>query len=258
MWGTRKRALTLKQTEYVTDVTELFLERLLEFKFQSDITNYIIKATLTDGSLTKYGLDGVFPVKAQGIIFRRSYPSPLGSLIDQQISAELASDYLGGFPLEAAAINYVFTLLEIYGDLIVRKTNAKFFKNKRRHQNWHHRVHGDAHTEIHEVQIKMAQCFGEPFLVRGTDLDSSAVLKLIELKRARNAFAHGADTAHRFDVLFGYAIDVIKEIYFLLRQDEEMLVVTPFNENSEPFEQAREEKEMIDNMDWNDDEADPE
>jgi hypothetical protein len=252
VWGTRKRALTAKQALYVTDLTKTFLDRLLEFKLQSDVTDYIIKTTLANGGLVKYDADLTFPVKAQGIIFRRSGQSPLGPLVDQQIGPETALEYLGGFPLEAAAINYVFTILEIYGDLIVRKTNAKFFKNKNRRQNWHHRLHGDARTEIHEVQIKMANCFGEPFLVAGANVDSGAVLKLIELKRARNAFAHGADAQHRFDVLFGYAVDVIREIYFLLRQDQEILAATPFNEDSEPFEDARQEQEIIDNENFDD------
>jgi hypothetical protein len=256
MWGTRKRALTWNQAQYVTQLTETFVERLLEFKLQSDLTNYVIKRTVLDGVFDHFSADTTFPIKAQGVIFRRSDQSPLGPLVDQQISSETAVDYLGGFPLEAAAINYVFTLLEMYGDLVVRKTNAKFFKNKGRRKNWHHRIYGDADTKSHEVQIKMANCFGEPFLVRGADVDGEIVLELIELKRARNAFAHGADTGHRFDVLFGYAIDIIREIYFLLRQDEQILIVTPFNEDTESFREAREDKEIIDSMYLDEDEDD--
>jgi hypothetical protein len=151
--------------------------------------------------------------------------------------------------LEVAAINYVFTLVEIYGDMIVRKTNRKFLTNKKRFTNWHHKVHGDANAENREVQIKMAKGFGDALLVDGEDINRDVVLKLIELKRARNAFAHRGDVGHRFDVLFRYAVDIICEMYFLLRDNVEYLIVTPFREDTELFDQARRDKALLETMD---------
>lgn len=248
-WRKRKRKLTAKQAQYVDELTNSVLDLLLEFKLKSDITNYLVQKAVSDWRQIEYDLDKTYPVKAQGVIFRKWEPMPGGPLVEQTITSEKAVEYLGAFPLEAAGINYVFTLVEMYGDLIVQKTNAKFFKKKRRQTNWHHKVYGDANTENHEIQIKMANGFGEPLLVDGANVDSDAVLKLVELKRARNAFAHEGDVGHRFDVLFGYAIDVICEMYFLLREDEWMLIVTPFKEDAEVFEEAREEKTIIEGMD---------
>lgn len=247
----RQRPLTFSQAVYVDDLTERVLDRLLEFKFRSDITNYVLQRAQTDWRSTEYVLRDS-PVNALGVILRSYDRSPSGPLVEQKISAETASEYLGAFPLEAAAINYVFTIVELYGDMVVQRTNKKFFKGKRIHTNWHHKVYGDANTERHDVQVRMAKAFGEPLLVNGENIDSSVVLKLIELKRARNAFAHQGDERHRFDVLFGYAIDVICEMYFLLREDQSILVASPFASDldpyDDPFEEARRDKEILEEI----------
>lgn len=244
----RKRKLTVKQAEYVDEITERVLELLLEFKFESDVASYFLAKMRSDWRHAEYSLRD-YPVKGSGIVFRNWGSEPGVSLVEQSISPEKAVEYVGAFPLEAAAINYVFTLLELYGDLVVQRTNARFFKGKGRHQNWHHKVYGDANTEDPGIRLKMANGFGDPLLVDGRNIDGDALLKLIELKRARNAFAHDADTGHRFDVLFRYALDVIREVYFLLREDRLILIAMVFDHDQEQLDSAREEKHVLDNMD---------
>lgn len=253
----RKRPLTTKQAAFVDDLTDWALNLLLALKFKSDITNYFLNKARANWRQVEYDLRES-PVPAFGIIVRTYEPSPIGPLVAQHLSPEKASEYFGEFPLEAAAINYIFTIIELYGDTIIRKTNREFFKKKRRHTNWHSKIYDDADTETHEVQIKMAKAFGEPLLVDGKFVDQTAVLKLIELKRARNAFAHKADESHNFEVLFRYAIDVICEIYFLLREDQPILVATPFGDNpdatdDDPFEDARDDKRIWNELDDDDD-----
>ena len=223
-------------------MTEWALNLLLTFKFKSDITNYILNEARADWRRVEYELRGS-PVPAFGVIVRNYEPSTIGPLVAQNLSPERASEYFGEFPLEAAAINYIFTIIELFGDMIVRKTNREFFKKKKLHANWHNKLYGDSDTESHEVQVKMAKAFGEPFLVDGQFVDQNVVLKLIELKQARNEFAHKADEDHSFDVLFRYAIDIVCGIYFLLREDQPILVATPFSNDydavDDPFEDAR-------------------
>jgi hypothetical protein len=197
----RKRKLTPLQAHYVDTWTEAILRRLLEFRLECDVANYFIENARADWRRTQDTLNINFPVKGYGVIFR-TWDPPVTALVEQVISPEKAIDCLGAFPLQAAAINYVFTLLEIYGDLVVWKTNAKFFSKKRAYTNWHHKIHGDANTERQDIQLKLANALGEPLLVNGSEVDLSAALKLVELKRARNGFAHGADTDYRFDVLW--------------------------------------------------------
>ena len=244
----RKRKLTANQAKYVDELTEEVLELLLEFKFESDVAGYFLTKMRSDWRETEYELRD-YPVKGFGVVFRKLESEAKVSFVEQSISPEKAVEYVGTFPLEAAAINYVFTLVELYGDLLVQRTNAKFFKGKRRHKNWHHKVYGNADTKDPAIRLKMANGFGHALLVNGRDIDSDTVLKLIELKRARNAFAHDADTGQRFEVLFRYAVDVIRDVYFLLREDRLILIATPFDDDEEQLESAREENFVLDNMD---------
>jgi hypothetical protein len=241
MRGKRKHKIGPKQREYVQRVTRSILETMLEFKMRYDVTNYLIEKTRLDWRSIESDLYTKSPIKAKGLVFRNSENEPQSGVefANELLPPEKIVEYLGEFPMDAAAANYIFTLLEIYGDLIVQKTNKKFFENKNRFTNWHHKVFGDAETQDRNVLVKMANGFGEPFLVAGKEIDNGVVLKLIELKRARNEFAHDADEDHRFDVLFEYAVVVIYEIYFLLCPEENMLIVDPFEGTSDELDEAR-------------------
>jgi hypothetical protein len=247
MRGKRKYSLGLKQHEFVADVTRSVLARLLEFKMKYEVTNYLVEKTRIDWRSIESDLYTKSPIKANGLVFRSSNDKgqPAIELAKVHLPPEKIVEYLGAFPMDAAAANYIFTLLEIYGDLVVQKTNKRFFERKNRFVNWHHKVFGDADTEDRDMLVKMAHGFGEPFLVAGEEIDKNAVLKLIELKRARNEFAHELDENHRFDVLFGYAIAVIFEIYFLLCPEENILIVDPFGGESEELDEARWDERML-------------
>jgi hypothetical protein len=104
----RKRPLTTKQATYVDDITEWALNLLSTFKFKSDITNYFLKKARADWQQVEYDLRES-PVPAFGVIARAYEVSPTGPLVAQHLSPEEASEYFGEFPLEAAAINYIFT-----------------------------------------------------------------------------------------------------------------------------------------------------
>jgi len=245
--GKRKYKLGPKQRDYVEDITRSILGAMLEFKMKYDVTNYLIEKTRFDWRSIESELYTKTPIKAKGLIFRNweDKAQPGIEFAIEHLPPELIVEYLGAFPMDAAATNYIFTLLEIYGDLVVRRTNKKFFEKKNRFTNWHHKVFGDAKTEDRNVLARMADGFGEPLLVAGKDVNAGAVLNLIELKRARNEFAHDADEDHRFDVLFEYAVAVIYEIYFLLCPDEGMLIVDPFEGTSDELDDARDEERML-------------
>jgi hypothetical protein len=66
----RKRRLTAKQAHYVRELTEAFIRTLLEFKFESDITKYLIEKARFDWREVRDNIDRSTSVKGCGLLFR--------------------------------------------------------------------------------------------------------------------------------------------------------------------------------------------
>ena len=245
------RKLGPRQREKVIALVEGCLDRLIRFRLSYDSTIYLLRRAKANWREIDLEITERRIVKAVGVVAKRyemqDNSSPSRFLVEEQADSETVLQSLD-FPIEAAAINYIFTLVEMYGDAIVSVVNRKFFIGKYAPKNWHSRIHGDADIDDAEKLIRMRRALAEPFRLDVSDVPMFTVAMTIELKRVRNDFAHTASTDSTFEVLFSYAVDLVCQIYFWTIDDEEILIEYPFTEFSSRFRDARDDVHVINEM----------
>jgi hypothetical protein len=109
-----------------------------------------------------------------------------------------------------------------------------------RNKSWHESVKGFADLRD-GVQVTGARAaFGKHLNVTADDVPELAARRMVELKRARNAFAHDADNAMQFDGFLERALAVVCHIAFLTT-DLNRISVYPWEDHMGEFEpQTRE------------------
>ena len=245
------RKLGIRQREDVQEATEVLLDRLLQFKLAYETTNYLFQRAMASWGKIESQLDSGIPTEATGIVANRESleeKSHTRFEIRDCVGSDTVFSSLNDMPLEPAAISYVFTQLELYGDFVVSVINKRFFAVKNGPKNWHSRIHGDADIKDAAKLLRMRSALAAPFRMATDDIPLFAVAQVIELKRVRNEFVHEGRSSANFDVLFSYAADLICQIHFWVLDDEEIIIRWPFRDKSERIDDARELDVIIKEM----------
>ncbi|UUO27692.1 MULTISPECIES: hypothetical protein [Bradyrhizobium] len=231
--------------------TEILLDRLVQFKLAYETTSFLLQRAKASWASVENEFEAGAPTEATGIVANRDSlqeESHRRFEIRSRVGSDTVFSSLSDMPLEPAAISYVFTQLELYGDFVVSVINKSFFAARNSPKNWHSRIHGDTDIRDAAKLLRMRSALAAPFRMEVDDIPMFTVAEVIELKRVRNEFAHEGRSSANFDVLFSYAADLICQIHFWVLDDEEMIIRWPFRDESEEVDDARELNAMIKEM----------
>ncbi|HME27197.1 MAG TPA: hypothetical protein VKI44_38725 [Acetobacteraceae bacterium] len=140
--------------------------------------------------------------------------------------------YINQFPLEAAAASYVFTLIEVFGNKVAKLVNPNSLD---RNKAWHEDVRGFANLGDSMQLVKAREAFGKHFKATVDDVPELAARRMVDLKRARNAFAHDGEQETGFNEFLEDALGVVCHIAFLTT-NENRISVYPWEDHLETFE----------------------
>lgn len=218
------------------------LHTMLTFATSVDIQRYIINRQATDfrefeaeaAELPQTrSLDGkgILATRDEILVQRPSYEQgffhpdvPLGS-------HELGA-YIDGFPLDASAASYIFTLLEVFGDDVAEIIKPGGID---RNKAWHEDVKGFADLRD-SVQVRKArEGFAKHFSRDADDVPEIAARRMVDLKRRRNDFAHEGRLSISFEAYLRDVLAVICHIAFLVT-DIDRLSVYPWEDHHDRFE----------------------
>lgn len=214
------------------------INRLLDFKLEVDIQRYIAEknaARFRDFEEEAAHSDafsgaGILAT-AQDLETRR--PLEEGFFrTDVPLGAHEIGCYIGTFPIEAAAASYAFTVLEVFGDEIAGLVSPIGLD---RNKAWHEDVKGFADMRDKVQVAKMRDAFGKHLGVTGSSVPEIAARRLVDVKQARNDFAHDAKARIDFD---GYLEDILAIVCHIvfITTDEERISVYPFEDHLETFQ----------------------
>jgi hypothetical protein len=225
-------AFSSKQKKVVRKLTDDVLRRLLGLKVTYDLTCHRIDEGRSRWRELEEQLHSEeYPVKGSGII---ATPSNLGKLYaedggflhnEEDVSPEDMVANLGQFPLAAASASYAFTILECFGDEVVRIVNPTFAKERKA---WHRDVFGDLDRMNDRAIRKAMSGFARPFRAKFFAVIPISIIRLIALKNARNEYAHRGVSDINFEDFFGFTLGVVCQIYFLCLPEETELKAFPW------------------------------
>ena len=230
--------LSVIQRDVVRVVSRLTLRRLLSFHVAFSGLIYVHDDVTTNWRELEAELHVNYPIKGVGVKathanLRRIDEDDGGFLHSSEdlhpgdVPAEL-----GSFPYEAAAAAYAFTLLEGYGDALVKIVNPGYLKAR---QSWHNGVYGDINLNEKAALAKAREGFTKPFACPVGRIRRFEVQRLVELKAVRNEVMHEGTTQVDFVSFFGKVIGTIGSIYFLLLPSDPMLSEYPYQDYHEKW-----------------------
>jgi hypothetical protein len=211
------------------------LKEILTFKTTVDIQKYMSERHARDFREFEYETSinqefdgaGILATR-EGIAIKRHEffhdNVPLGS---HEVGA-----YIDQFPLEAAAASYVFTLIEVFGDSVAAIVSPNSLD---RNKAWHEDVKGFADLRDGVQLRKAREAFSKHFKATAEDVPELAVRRMVELKRARNAFAHDGEGKISFAQFLEDALAVVCHIAFLTT-GEDRISVYPWEDHMGTFE----------------------
>lgn len=214
------------------------LREMLIFKTTVDIQKYMSERHARDfrefeaETAVNQEFDGAGVLATRENIAKARAFSEQGFFHDEvPLGSHEVGAYIGQFPLEAAASSYVFTVVEVFGDKVAELVSpGGLDKNKA----WHEDVKGYADLRD-SVQLRKArEAFGKHFDAKADDVPELAARRMVELKRARNAFAHDGEEDIGFTQFLEDALAVVCHIAFLVT-DENRISVYPWEDHMDTF-----------------------
>lgn len=215
------------------EVTRLSLHRLLSFHVAFSGLKYVHDNVTTNWRDLEAELHVNYPIKGVGVKVTRSNLR----VIDESDGGFLHSSEdlhpgdvpaeIGSFPYGAAAAAYAFTLLEGYGDELVKIVNPGYLKAR---QSWHHGVYGDINLNEKGALAKAREGFAKPFACPVGRIRRFEVQRLVEIKAVRNEVMHEGTSQVDFVPFFGKVIGTIGSIHFLLIPSDQMLSEYPYQD----------------------------
>jgi hypothetical protein len=227
------KKLAPTQRRRVSAATSKTLKNLLRFKVTYDIFLQLVHDAQTHWREFEERMHWNYPVKATGVKTIKETMSSMQSeyLLDEQdLSPEYFHALLAEFPLESAAASYVFSILEMHGDALLRVANRKYLNEMPRTASWHYLVYGDANIKKADSLIELTGRYGKPFHQAPMSVEICSVQRLVLLKRARNAFIHELETDIDFNRYFAFAVGVVCDLEFMLVPNSRVIKEFPFED----------------------------
>lgn len=109
----------------IRKITHDALKNLLTYKVSHDVLDFLKSGAERNFREFEGAQHNTYPIKACGI---RAEPGKFGKddeylFTEEPLAPEVTTQYLQSFPIDAVSGAYCFTILEIYGDDLVRLLN---------------------------------------------------------------------------------------------------------------------------------------
>ena len=231
--------LTSEQRNAIHQKTTNLLDVLLRFHVSFSAQKFIHDDAVIKWRELEALLHITYPLKGVGIKATRSnlvhFDEGDGGFIysEEDLNPGDVPQELQAFPYEAASAAYIFTLLEGYGDELVKIVNPTYLTAR---QAWHHKVYGDMNPKDRATVNAARIGFAKPFNRPGSGVPAYAAKRLIEIKRVRNEFMHEGSFDSTFPDFFANVLGTVATIYFLLMPSERNLSHYPYYDYHEKWE----------------------
>lgn len=224
-------------------VTQDVLRTLLRFHVSHSIALYLKNRTEVRYIDFEEELHINYPIRAVGVVATRKNLREIDSLNggflrdEEELAPEIVTDHFGDFPLSAVAAAYCFTILEGYGDELVRIVN-RAYEQKRR--SWHREVHADADLLDPAQLLRARESYARPFGANARRVPIYAVQRLTRLKQSRNTLMHQGLSANiDFEEFYGSIVGTVCQLFFLCAPSCTELTVLPFNNRDDKARPVR-------------------
>lgn len=145
---------------------------------------------------------------------------------EQLVAPEEIVEQLGAFPLEAATASYAFSIMEVCGDEIATLLNPAYMNKSR---SWHSNVSGEfAKLNSQAIEANKKR-FAEPFRADASNVSTTSIQRLLDMKVARNDFIHRGTNNITLHLFLAYCIGVLCEIHFLCLPEHPQLIAFPWS-----------------------------
>lgn len=186
--------LTNKQKVAIVRIVKDAVKQVLRFQVAYDLTQYLSDKTHGQWVDLASALHNQYPLKGMGLIAdTKALDCPDGELRGQVIfdevdlAPETAIEQKDDYPLAAASLAYIFTILEIAGDEVAAVINGVPKKGR---SSWHSRAYGDLDINDRAKVDAVRDAFSKDFKVPVKRWKRRSIARLVWLKAQRNAFAH--------------------------------------------------------------------
>ena len=167
------------------------------------------------------------PSYEQGIVFK-----------EVPLAVDDLTPMLSGFPLDAAAASYAYTMLEVFGDEASALVHPGSLKG---YDSWHKDIYGDMNVKDLQRLTATRKAFCKHFNADPEDVDYGTVKKMIRIKNERNMFAHKGHADVNFERFLEDVMTVVCHLTFLLT-DEDRISVYPWEDYEDTFSPTSQEQ----------------
>jgi len=219
----------------IKQITESILTRLLYYKMSFDVAIYIkelrnwreLEETIDAENSPFIGL-GIIASKKNVEEWSKSNETILN---EEYVASFEVSDELDSFPLEETAMVYLFTIVEDYGNQILKLVDPNYGLNRKA---WHHRVR-DEEEDIN----KTIEGFISPFkVIKKRYISKKIISSFLKLKTERNKIVHGEQCSIKFNEAFSISIATICHLYYLITNSKDNLRVFPWQDFDGKYQQS--------------------
>ena len=204
---------------HIIKLTKSVLDRMLTFKTTVDIQNYVMNKTHADFREFEAEVSINNPIKGTGVLADRTNITTGTSVYKKEfyhnnvdVGAHELGAYVGLFPFDDASASYIFTLLEVYGDDVVNVVNPGGVGGSRA---WHQEIKDNYDFRDAVQKQKAREAFAKHFLADWNNVPEVAPLRMIALKKQRNAFAHQGNARINFEEFISDSLAMVCHIAFL-------------------------------------------
>lgn len=227
--------LTKKQKGAIVRIVKDAVKQVLRFQVAYDLTRYLSDKTHGQWVDLASALHNQYPLKGMGLIAdSKALDCPDGELrgeviFDQvDLAPETAIEQKDDYPLDAASLAYIFTILEITGDEVAAVINGA--PKKGWGKAWHSRAHGNLNTknraEIDAVRDEFAKIFSVP----AKRWKRRSIERLVWLKAQRNAFAHERVINVDYNRSVDYTLMLLVQLASIADPNGDPLKIYPFED----------------------------
>lgn len=227
-----------KTRQVIHQLTVDTLRTMLKFHVSHKALKYIHDESTNNWRDLEDQLHNDYPIKGVGVKATKenlkTIDADFGGFLhlEEDLYPGEVPDELSGYPYDATSAAYLFTLLEGFGDDLVKLVNPGYLSERKA---WHHGVYGDANMNDKNVKLKARSGFGKPFQRKPSGVPVYAVQRLVKIKADRNRFMHESNTFINFDEFFSAVIATVVFLHFFLLPNEVELSVYPYHDYNDKW-----------------------
>lgn len=212
--------LSAETREEIRTLAQETLYQVLHFARSKDVAEFVLRRMASHQHEFEHELHQSYPLKTRRVVATPStvkkwsrHNDSILHFVDALAPEDLTPE-LVTFPLDAAAIVYLYSLLEQYGDNLAKLIDPDQLGHRK---SWHVGLHSGANMTDPAVQRKLRSELATIFNCSTKDVSFEVLGAFVELKQLRNNIVHKRVLAIAlpFNKIASYAVAIISHLYFL-------------------------------------------